>query len=167
MLERQRGENLQQRAQPPMPPWFQLHRTTCHPVQMSRAILASPEQTKTLFRTVPTVIMQSRSNLFLFAAHCEVAQPLFCTSGQTGSAFLIHLLIFFFLDLSVLKRALKQRWTITSTVCGGVETHGFWPLKKTINHKNYSRIIGERKYRVAVVNWVLFVKVLFTVFKCI
>lgn len=167
MLERQRGENLQQRAQPPMPPWFQLHRTTCHPVQMSRAILASPEQTKTLFRTVPTVIMQSRSNLFLFAAHCEVAQPLFCTSGQTGSAFLIHLFIF----SSWTCLSWKGHWS--SDEPSPQLSVAVWRLmvfdllKKTINHKNYSRIIGERKYRVAVVNWVLFVKVLFTVFKCI
>lgn len=114
-----------------------------------------------------------------YCDHAEQKQsvPLRC-SLWSGPAFVLHkrpdrfcffdsFIYFFFLDLSVLKRALKQQWTITSTVCGGVETHGFWPLKKTVNHKNYSRIIGERKYRVADVNWVLFVKVLFTVFKCI
>lgn len=37
-------------------------------------------KTKTPFRPVPTVIMQSRSNLFLLAAHCEVTQPFPCYS---------------------------------------------------------------------------------------
>lgn len=48
------------------------HATLCNQAMPFKPPLG---QTKTPFRPVPTVIVQSRSNLFLLAAHCEMTQP--------------------------------------------------------------------------------------------
>lgn len=148
MLERLGEKGLQQKVQPPTPPRSQLHQTTCHPVQPSHAILASPWANKDPFQASPYCdhAEQKQSvplgcSLWSDPAFSSLQLNWFvqCSTRQSTSAFWFPCL------MSMLKRAWRLRWTIPSTLSGNAsayslwvliweaDIHGPWPLKHTIN----------------------------------
>lgn len=107
---------VEKKVQPPTPPWSQLYQTTCHPLQPSHAILASPWANKDPFQASP------------YCDHAEQKQsvPLGCSlwsdpafsllqlrwfvqrsTNQADSAFWIMCLV-----LSILERAWRLTWAI-------------------------------------------------------
>lgn len=111
----------------PGPSYTRPHATLC---SQAMPFELPPGQTKTPFRPVPTVIMQSRSNLFPLAALCEVTQPRLCHSFAglciAQPVRLILLFWIFCLALSILKKDAEMEIPPAVSQCG------FWFVRQRL-----------------------------------